>query len=576
MTRSRSPFRPAAAEPVLEGTFPILGQLRRYRAAYARRDVPAGLTVAALALPSGLAYAELAGLSPVTGLYALLLPTLAYVLLGTSRQLVIGPEGSLSALVAAAVLSLAVAGSPEAGELAAMLALLVAAFFVLSWLLRLDWIADYFSRPVLVGYLHGVAVVLIVGQLEKLLGLSVDDGSSAFGAFADTLFALPDASAATTAIGVAALGVLLLLRFVAPRIPAALIVVVTSIAVSWAIDLASHGVAVVGTVPGGLPSLGIPTPAFRDTLELVFPALGIFLVCFADEVLTARSFAGRHGQHIRARQELLAMGAANAGSGFSGAFPVGASGSRTAVNDAMGARTQVAGIVAATTVVIVLLFLTDPISYLPTAVLGAVIISAAIGLIDRTAWRSLWTTDRVEFTIAAVTMAGVVLIGVLEALAVAVGLSIVDVVRRSARPHDAVLGWVERLGRWGDVAVHPTAETTPGVVVYRLDDRLFFANAGYFKGRVQEAVRGAGASTRWVVLDAEAMTHIDATGIAALEQTIARLETDGVGLAVARARAHLVDRLGQAGIVERIGSDRFYPTVRAAVEGVTSPPEAGP
>jgi sulfate permease, SulP family len=289
------------------------------------------------------------------------------------------------------------------------------------------------------------------------------------------------------------------------------------------------------------------------------------VVGYADEVLTARSFAGRHGQHIRGRQELAAMGAASLGAGITGAFPVGASGSRTAVNDEMGARTQISGVVAGLTVVIILLFLTGPIGYLPKAVLGAVIISAALGLVSPDAWRGLWATDRVEFTICAVTTAGVILIGVLNALAIAVGLSIVDVVRRSARPHDAVLGWVERLGRWGDVAVHTDAVTTSGVVVYRLDDRLFFANAGYFKGRVKEAIRAAPPRVQWVVLNFEAMVHIDATGVETVRELREGLADEGIALACARVKSDVRTRLDATGLTATIGAANMHPTVRAAV-----------
>jgi MFS superfamily sulfate permease-like transporter len=254
------------------------------------------------------------------------------------------------------------------------------------------------------------------------------------------------------------------------------------------------------------------------------------------------------------------MGAANAVAGVSQGFPIGASGSRTAVNDSMGARSQIAGLLAAGAILLVLLFLTAPIAYLPKAVLGAVIITAAIGLIEPAVWRELANTDRVELAIAAVTAAGVILTGVLEAIIFAVGLSMIDVVRRSARPHDAVLGWVDSLGRWADVARHDDAKVTPGVVVYRLDDRLFFANASYFKGRVQEALRGAPTATTALVLDAEAMTHIDSAGLQALEDLAGTLDDDGIALHFARAKHPIVDR-----VAERVNGARFHGTVRAAV-----------
>ena len=564
-----SPFQAAEPEPLLTRAIPVSAQLPRYRVPSARRDLVAGVTVAALALPAAMAYAEVAGLSPVSGLYALLLPTVAYVLFGSSRQLIIGPEGSISTLVAAAILQLTAAASPDAAELAAMLALLVAVCFALAWLLRLGWIADYFSRPVLVGYIHGVAVVLIIGQLGKLLGLSIE-ARDPLPQLWEVLRELGSISGLTVGLAGAALALLFALRRFMPRVPAALVVVIVAIAFSWLFDLQAHGVAVVGAIPAGLPSFDLPSPAWQDVIHLLPAAVGIFLVSFADEILTARSFAGKHNQHVRASQELLAMGAANAAAGFTQGFSVGASGSRTAVNDGMGARSQVAGLIAAITVLIILLFLTEPVQYLPKAVLGAVIVFAAIGLIEPAAWRTLAAVDHVEVAIAAVTTGCVVVFGVLEALAVAVGLSIIDTVRRSASPHDAVLGWVARLGRYGDVSLHRTARLTPGVLVYRLDDRLFFANARYFKGRVREAIRAAPTPVSFLVFDAEAVTHVDSTGLDALDQLAKDLRAHEITLVVARLRTRMEEQLDAAGVTETIGSDRFYPSVRAAVAACVS------
>ena len=557
---SAKPFRPAKPDPLLQRAIPVAKELPGYRAQTARRDLLAGVTVAALAIPSAMAYAELAGLPAVAGLYALLLPTVAYAFLGSSRQLIVGPEGSLSALVAAAVLALATAGSPEALELAGAMALLVAACFLIARVFRLGWLADYLSRPVLVGYIHGVAVVLIVGQLGKLTGIDVDAGDP-IPQLVELGREIGDVSAPTLAVGAAALALLLTARYLTPRLPAALVVVIGAIVASKALGLDEHGVAVVGDIPAGLPDLRVPSPPWEDVVALAPAAAGLFLVSFADEVLTARSFAGRHGQHIRVDQELLAMSVASAAAGVTQGLPVGASGSRTAVNDSMGARSQIAGLLAAGAILLVLLFLTAPIAYLPKAVLGAVIITAAIGLIEPAVWRELANTDKVELTIAAVTAAGVIITGVLEAILFAVGLSMVDVVRRSARPHDAVLGWVDSLGRWADVARNNDAKVTPGVVVYRLDDRLFFANASYVKGRVQEALRGAPTVTTALVLDAEGMTHVDSAGLQALEDLAGTLEDDGIALHFARAKHPIADRL-----TERVDGAHFHGTVRAAVQ----------
>jgi sulfate permease, SulP family len=563
--RDESPFEPPGRPSLLARAVPVSTELRRYRPRTAQRDTLAALTVAALALPSAMAYAEVAGLSPVIGLYALLLPAVAYALLGTSRQLVIGPEGSLSALVAASVLGLAAAGSSEAAALAAMLALLVAACFVVARLARLGWIADYLSRPVLIGYIHGVAAVLIVGQLGKVLGLDID-AMDPLPQLVEVVREIGDISLQTLAVGAGALLVLLPLRFLAPRFPAPLVVVVAGIALSSLLALADHGVAVVGEIPAGLPSIGMPDAPLEDTLTLLPAALGLFLVTFADSILTARSYAGKHGQHVDAGQELLALGAANAAAGISQGFPVGASGSRTAVSDGVGVRTQLGAVIAAGVILVILLFLTEPIADLPKAVLGATIIAAAVGLVAPAEWRALRATDPVELAIAGVTTGGVLVAGVLEAIAFAVGLSIVDVARRSARPHDAVLGWVERLGRYADVSLHPSARVTPGAVVYRVDDRVFFANAGYVKGRVLEAVRGAPTPANRLVLDAGAITHIDSAGVAAIDELIDVLARDGITLAVARMKAPMRERFDAAGLTAAIGSQRFYPTVRAAVD----------
>jgi MFS superfamily sulfate permease-like transporter len=447
---------------------PVSQQLPGYRGGTLRRALLAGLTVAALALPAAMAYAELAGLSPVAGLYALLLPTVAYTVFGSSRQLIVGPEGSIAALTATALVTLAVDDPEGYASLAALLALLVGACFLVARVVRLGWLADYFSRAVLIGYLHGVAVVLVVGQLGKLLGLDVD-AQSPLAQLAEVIREVSGLHGTTLAVGGLCLAALLLLRWRTPKLPGPLVVVVLAIAASAALGLAEEGVAVVGEIPSGL--------------------LG---------------------------------GAA---------------------------------------IAVVLLFLTEPMQYLPKATLGAVIVAAAIGLVDRQAWQGLARTSRVEVAIAAVTMAGVVAVGVLEALLVAVALSIVDVARRSATPHDAVLGWVERLGRYADVRLHPRARVTPGVLVYR----LFFANASYVKGRIREAIHGAPTPVRWFVFDAEALTHVDATGVDALESLVRSLREEGITFVFARVKGHMRQALRDAGVLDLVGERHLYPTVRAAV-----------
>jgi sulfate permease, SulP family len=560
-----SPFQRPARKPVVQRLLPVSEQLPEYGRGTLRRDVLAGVTVAALALPAGMAYAELAGLSPAAGLYALLLPTVAYTLIGSSRQLIVGPEGSIAALVATAIIPLAGDDPARYASLASLLALLVAGIYVLARIVKLGWVADYFSRAVLVGYIHGVAVFLIIGQLEKVLGLDIE-ATDPIPQLIEVGREVSEFDPTTLVVGSACLAPLLALRWLAPKFPGPLIVVVLAIAASALLDLEAKGVAVAGEIPAGLPAFELPSFEASDAWALLPAALGIFFVGFSDAILTSRSFAGKHGQHVRADQELFALGIANAAAGVTQSFAVGASGSRTAVNDQMGGRTQIAGLVGAGSIALVLLFFTEPMQYLPKATLGAVIVAAAIGLIDPDAWRALARTNRFEVMIAATTAIGVVAVGVIGALGIAVALSIIDVVRRSATPHDAVLGWVERLGRYADVRLHPTARVTPGVLVYRLDDGLFFANANYVRGRIREALEGSPTDVRWFVFDAEALTRLDATGVSALNETIDVLHAEGITFVVARLKGPMRSSFGSVGLTQRIGEDNVFPTVREAVD----------
>jgi sulfate permease, SulP family len=559
-----SPFQRPARRPLLQRLVPIIEHVPGYRAGTLRRDLLAGVTVAALALPASLAYAEIAGLSPVIGLYALLLPAIAYTFFGSSRQLIVGPEGSISALVGTAIIPLT-ADPEQRASLAALLALLVGGVFLGARLARLGWIADYFSRPVLIGYLHGVAIVLIVGQLGKLFGLSIG-AQTPPGKIFEFIKEITDISWLTLAVGAVSLVVLLLTRWLSRKLPGALLVVVLAIVVSAVAGLAEQGVAVVGHIPAGLPSVELPGVRPSDILTLLPPAVGIFFVGFSSQILIARSFAGRHGQHIEANAELVAMGAANLVAGISQGLSVGASDSRTAVNDQMGARTQVSGLITAVVIGLVLLFLTGPMQYLPTATLGAVIVVAALGLVNFDDWRGLARISRVEVAIALITMVGVVTVGVLRALLLAVALSVVDAVRRSAAPHDAVLGWVERLDRYADVQLHPSAKVVPGVLVYRLDDRLFFANTSYVEGRIREAISGAPAPVDWLVFDAESLNHVDATGVRMLTELIESLREESITFVFARLHGPTSNRLAEAGVLDLVGEDHLYPTVRAAVQ----------
>jgi sulfate permease, SulP family len=562
-------FKPPERPPLLQRVMPVTGNLRGYVKRFLHLDVIAGLTLAALAIPSAMGYAEVAGLPPVAGLYALLLPVIAYAIFGSSRQLVVGPEAALAVLVATIIAPMADGDAKRYASLAAMLAILTGGVYLIAFVVRLGWIADYFSRAVLVGYIHGMVVVLIAGQLGKLLGLSIQ-GTEPIPQVKEVIQEIGQTSLATVAVSVVAIVALVLLKRFAPKVPGALVVVVGAIVASAVFDLAAHGVKTIGSIPPGLPSFVWPSTSLHDVVALLPGALALFAVGYADGVLTARSFAGRHGENVRANQEMLALGASNAAAGLTQGFPVGASGSRTAVNDQTGGKTQLVGVVSALTVAVVLLILTAPVEKLPKAVLAAVIVIAALGLVDFGEWRALKAAGPIEVVIAGVTMFGVIAVGVLWGLAVAVALSIIHTTSRSARPHDAVLGWVPRLGRYADAATHSSAKLIPGVMVYRLDDRLFFANTQYVRGRILEALDGATTRTVWIVFDAEGIASIDSTATQMLEELLEQLEAKGTHLAVARAKQPLLDTFDSAGLTTRIGEEHFYPNVEAAVHACES------
>ncbi|HVQ87301.1 MAG TPA: SulP family inorganic anion transporter [Actinomycetes bacterium] len=561
----RSPFAHASKPPLIRRYLPFVISLRGYDAKRSRQDVSAGLTVMALALPSAMAFADLAGLPVSAGLYALLLPVLAYAILGSYRRLVVGPESTVSILVASSLAPMVVGDPARYAALAAALAIIVGCVYLLAWVARLGWIADYFSQAVLVGYITGVAIVLIVAQSGKLIGFTSTSTRTAEKAW-DTVSNVGEGHPGTALIGFGTILILIVMGRFAPKVPTALLVVVISIGLSWWLDFASYGVAVVGHVPAGLPSLQIPDISGRDIASLIGPALAIFVVSFSDSILVARSFAMRHRESVKVDQEMLALGVGNITAGFSQSLPISTSSSRTAVNDPL-ATSQVSGLVAATGVLVVLLFFTEPMQYLPEAVLGAIIIYAAARLIRPGSWRALRRSSRAEVVIAATATITVVLFGVLPGLAVAVLLSILDVIRRSARPPDAVLGYSATNQRWSDVTQAPDALVVPGIVVYRLGERLFFANAHYVKRRIWAAVHGAPPPIRWFIFDAGATSDIDASAQAALHEVVESLRDAGTGFALARAHSGLVHDLETVGLIDLIGTNNIYPTVGTAVAG---------
>ncbi len=543
---------------------PGIGLAASYRRAWLGPDLAAGLVLTALLVPQGMAYAELAGLPAVTGLYTTVLCLAAYAVFGPSRILVLGPDSSLAPLIAAAVLPLAVAGE-EAVELAAFLALLVGGLCIITGIARLGTITELLSKPVRVGYINGIALFVLVSQLPKLFGFSTDaDGFlPELGAFLDALF---DGATEPTALGLGlgSLAIILGLRRVSRAIPGVLIATVAATMAVAMFDLAADGVAVVGSLPSGLPLPSVPTVAWGDASRLALAALGVALVAFADTAALSTTFAAKLGDDVDPNQEIAALGAANVAAGLFSGFPMSASSSRTTVADAVGSKSQLTGVVGAAAIVALLVFADDLLADLPSATLAAIVIAASFTLFDVDEMRWLWRVRRSEFLLSAGALLGVTLIGVLEGVVVAVALSLGNFVRRAWRPHDAVLGRVAGQKGYHDMARHDDATMPPGLVIFRFDAPLFFANAQHFVRRVADVVRGDGRA-RWVVVAAEPMTDVDTTAAESMMRLLDELEQRGIRLVFAEMKGPVKDRLRAYGLYERLGDDRFFPTLGTAV-----------
>ena len=565
--REPQPFQPKAPATSRWRFIPLVASVRGYSVSLLRVDVLAGVALAALAVPQGMAYAQTAGLPVVAGLYGLLLPLVAYAALGSSRSLMTGPTATSALLVAPALAS--VSSDPaDYPALAATLALLVGAVFLVARLLRLGWISDYFSAAVLLGFLTGLALTLVSGQLDDFTGVAVegDTALQEYVSFAGNL--MGGAHALTLLIGALSLTALLVGGHFLPKFPMLLLVTVVAIAASALWDLGDRGVVVVGEIPPGLPTLAWPSVSLTDIAILLPSAVGIALVGFSDAILTARSLSQPDSPAVDTNQELTALAGINAAAGVCQSFPLGSSGSRTAVNIRLGGRTQVVGLVQATGVAVVLLFLTGALALLPKATLGAVIIYAALGLMDIGAWRAFARGSRGELVIAVITVIGMLTIGLLPSLILAVLLSILDVVRRSAQPRDAVLGWSPTAGRFVDVERHHDAVVFPGVIIYRLDDRLFFANSRYFRSRVREAVRGAPYPVTTLIFDAESVSDLDTSGAQTLADLVSQLKDNGIRFVLARSRTTFEEQLRRTRQDTVLPPEDRFPTVRAAVTSV--------
>jgi high affinity sulfate transporter 1 len=541
---------------------PGLAVLRGYSRPWLTGDLLAGVTVAAYLIPQVMAYAGVAGLPPVVGLWAALPALAIYALLGSSRSLSMGPE-STTALMTAAALGPLAAGEPARyALLSTTLALLVGLLALAAWLARLGFIADLLSKPVLVGYLAGVALIMIAGQLGRVTAVDVTGRTFAaqIGSFAA---GIGSARPVTVAVAGAVLAFLFLVRAGWPRAPGPLLAVLLATLAVAGLGLASHGIAVVGAIPAGLPVPRLPGLRLADAQQLLLPAFSVLVVGFSDDVLTARSFA-RDGEQVRANQELLALGVSNIGSSLLRGFPVSSSASRTAIAVAAGSRTQLYSLTALASVLGVLFFLRPVLARFPIAALGAIVIYAAVRLIDIQAFRRLVAFRRSELMLALCTCAGVLALNILYGVLVAIGLSVAELLLRVARPHDAVLGEVPGLAGMHDVDDYPQAKTIPGLVVYRYDAPLFFANAADFRRRALAAADQAGG-VRWFVLNVEANVEVDFTALEAVDSVREDLGRRGTVFALARVKQDLLARLEAFGLAEKIGPGLLFPTLPTAV-----------
>ncbi|MFE9484419.1 SulP family inorganic anion transporter [Streptomyces spororaveus] len=539
--------------------------LRGYRRAWLGRDALAGITVAAYLVPQVMAYAGVAGLPPVAGLWAVLPAMVLYASIGSSRLLSVGPESTTALMTAVAVGPLAGGDPGRYAVLAAGLAVVVGLVSLAAWAVRLGFLADLLSRPVLVGYLAGVALIMIVDQLPRLTGVR----ATGSGFFAQLYtFALNVSHVHWPTVVLAAAVLVLLL--VAPRYwrtvprPLLALVAVTALVAAFGLD-ERYGIAVIGSVPSGLPVPALPTPG--DLPQLVIPALGVLLVGYSDVILTARAFADRGDPlPLDPNRELLALGAANLGAGLMHGFPVSSSASRTALAQSAKARSQAYSLFAALAVLMVLLFLGPLLAHTPSAVLGAIVVYAAVRLVEVGEFRRLAAFRRRELLLALGCLLGVLALGILYGVLVAVTLSVVELLARVARPHDAVEGMVPGLAGMHDVDDYPTARTVPGLLIYRYDSPLFFANAENFRRRALAAVDGQRSPTRWFVLNTEANVEVDITALDAVEALRQELEDRGIVLALARVKQELREDLDAYGLTASVGADRIYPTLPTALE----------
>ncbi len=542
---------------------PGLDSLLHYRRAWFRPDVQAGLSVAAIQIPTAIAYAQIAGFPPQVGLYACILPMLIYALIGSSRQLMVGPDAATAAMVAAAITPLAAGDPQRLVDLSMIVAIMVGLFSIVAGLARAGFIASFLSRPILVGYLNGIGLSLLVGQLGKLFGYEAATSGFVAGILA-LLENLLHIHWPTLILGSLSLLLMVLLPRRFPQLPGALCGVLLASLAAALLGLDRYGVELLGEVPAGLPQLSWPQTSLEELKSLLRDATGITVVSFCSAMLTARSFAARHGYSINANHEFVALGLANIGAGVSQGFAISGADSRTAVNDMVGGKTQLVGVVAALVIAATLLLLNKPLGWVPMPALGAVLLLAGWGLIDVQALKGFWKLSRFEFSLCLLTTVGVLSVGVLPGIFVAVSIAVLRLLYYTYRPSDAVLGWMHGIDGQVELAKYPQATTLPGLVIYRFDAPLLFFNADYFKQRVLAVVDGSERPNA-VLLNAEAMTNLDISGLATLHEVQQILKAQGVHLSLARVTGQTLDLLQRSSMLGEIKPPLVFSSVRSGV-----------
>ena len=550
---------------ILRRVAPGLEALLAYDTANLRNDVVAGLSVAAVALPVGIAYSDIAHVPAVAGIYSAIFPLFAYALFGSSRQLMTGPDAATCIMAAASVGAVAGSDPERYGSLMIAMTLLTGVLYMAAGILRLGFIANFLSQPILVGYLNGVALLVLIGQVPKLFGVA-GGGDGFFPQLTRLVGQLGATHLPTLALGLSLVAVMITLRRVSPRVPAPLVAAVLGVAAVAAFDLANSGVAVLGAVTAGVPVPHLPSIAPGELSSLTRDALGLTLISFTSGVLTSKSFARRNHYDVDANQELIGFGACNLASGLVQGFPVTGADSRTAVNNAMGGRTQLVGVVAGGTMLLFLLFLTGPLASLPSTALAAIILVSAYGLFDFPAVGTLRHVSVRELLFSLITTAGVLLLGVLPGVLLAVVVSLLWLLWLMSWPHDAVLGRVPGMPGLHDLRDYPHAVTIPGLLVYRFNANLLFFNCDYLKDRVRQHVRDASTPVEWVVIDASPINIVDYTATQKVGELRRELQARGIVLGHAGAKRALA-RFFKPGILgaQDLGREHDYPTLDAAV-----------